>query len=51
LKENEKITNSDFQNMNNVSRETATRNLKELIEKGFINPSGQKGARAFYTLK
>jgi Fic family protein len=34
-----------------VSRETATRDLKELIEKELINTSGQKGAGAFYTLK
>lgn len=51
LEENEKITNSDYQNINGVSRETATRDLKELIEKDLINPSGQKGAGAFYTLK
>lgn len=51
LKENEKITNSDYQTINDVSRETATRDLKELIEKDLINPSGQKGAGAFYTLK
>jgi ATP-dependent DNA helicase RecG len=51
LKENEKITNSDYQTINDVSRETATRDLKELIQKDLINPSGQKGAGAFYTLK
>lgn len=51
LKENGKITNSDYQTINDVSRETATRDLKELIEKDLISPSGQKGAGAFYTLK
>ena len=51
LKENGKIKNSDYQTINDVSRETATRDLKELIEKDLISPSGQKGAGAFYTLK
>ena len=51
LEENEKITNSDYQKINFVSRETATRDLKELIEKDLINTRGQKGAGAFYTLK
>lgn len=50
LKENGKINNSDYQNLNIVSRETATRDLKELIERQLIKPSGQKGAGAFYTL-
>lgn len=50
LKEKGKITNSDYQTLNDVSRETATRDLKELIEKQLIKPSGQKGAGAFYTL-
>lgn len=49
-KEQGKITNSDYQTLNDVSRETATRDLKELIDKQLIKPSGQKGAGAFYTL-
>lgn len=49
-KEKGKITNSDYQTLNDVSRETATRDLKELIDKQLIKPSGQKGAGAFYTL-
>jgi ATP-dependent DNA helicase RecG len=50
LKEKGKINNSDYQNLNNVSRETATRDLKELIDRQLMKPSGQKGAGAFYTL-
>jgi ATP-dependent DNA helicase RecG len=50
LKEKGKINNSNYQNLNNVSRETATRDLKELIDKQLMKPSGQKGAGAFYTL-
>ena len=49
-KEKGKLTNSDYQTLNDVSRETATRDLKELIDKQLIKPSGQKGAGAFYTL-
>jgi ATP-dependent DNA helicase RecG len=45
-----KLTNSDYQTLNDVSRETATRDLKELIDKQLIKSSGQKGAGAFYTL-
>ena len=49
-KEKGKLTNSDYQTLNDVSRETATIDLKELIDKQLIKPSGQKGAGAFYTL-
>jgi ATP-dependent DNA helicase RecG len=49
-KEKGKITNSDYQTLNDVSRETATRDLKELIDIGLIKPSGRKGAGAFYML-
>lgn len=45
-----KITNSDYQTLTDVSRETATRDLKELMDKQLIKSSGQKGAGAFYTL-
>ena len=49
-KEKGKITNSNYQKLNEVSRETATRDIKELIEKNLFQSSGQKGAGAFYTL-
>jgi predicted HTH transcriptional regulator len=50
VKEKGKITNSDYQTLNDVSRETATRDLKELIDKKLIKPSGQKGAGHFIHL-
>ena len=50
LKERGKITNSDYQSLNDVSRETATRDIKNLIDRKLIKSSGQKGAGAFYTL-
>lgn len=49
-KDKGKITNNDYQTLNDVSRETATRDFKELIDKQLIKSSGQKGAGAFYTL-
>lgn len=50
LKENNRITNKYYQTLNAVSRETATRDLKELIMKHLIKASGQKGAGSYYTL-
>ncbi len=49
-KENEKITNSEYQNINDCSRNTASNDLSELVEKNLLIPSGQKGAGAFYSL-
>jgi ATP-dependent DNA helicase RecG len=51
VKEKGKITNSEYQMLSDVSRETATRDLKELVEKQLLIPSGQKGAGSFYSLK
>lgn len=51
IKENEKITNSVYQKLNNTSNRTATRDLAELLELGILESSGTKGAGAFYRLK
>ncbi len=51
IKENEKITNSVYQKLNNTSNRTATRDLAELVELGILESSGTKGAGAFYCLK
>ncbi|HAE68819.1 MULTISPECIES: ATP-binding protein [Sphingobacterium] len=45
-----KITNSDYQKLAGVSRETSTRDIKELIDKKLFKSSGIKGAGAYYTL-
>ena len=50
-RENEKITNSTYQEINDCSRNTASNDLSELVEKELLKPSGQKGAGAFYRLK
>lgn len=49
-KENGKITNSEYQKLNDCSRNTASNDLSELVEKELFKPSGQKGAGAFYSL-
>jgi ATP-dependent DNA helicase RecG len=51
VKEKGKITNKDYQEINDCSRNTASNDLSELVNKGMFLPSGQKGAGAFYKLK
>ncbi|MCC5935230.1 MAG: putative DNA binding domain-containing protein [Balneolales bacterium] len=51
VKDNAKITNGDYQKINNCSRNTASNELSDLVEKGIFLSSGQKGAGAFYSLK
>ena len=50
-KDKGKITNSEYQSLNDCSRNTASNDLTELVDKDLLKPSGQKGAGAFYTLK
>ncbi len=51
VKDKGKITNSDYQTLNGCSRNTASNDLTELVDKDLLKSSGQKGAGAFYTLK
>lgn len=46
--ENKKITNGEYQKINDCSRNTASNDLTDLV---LLQPSGQRGAGAFYTLK
>ena len=41
LKENERLTNKKYTELNNVSRQTATRDLTELVNKKIIKLAGQ----------
>lgn len=50
VKENTKITNSIYQEINDCSRNTASTDLTNLVDKRILIPSGQKGAGAYYTL-
>jgi len=50
VKEKGKISNADYQELFSVSRMTATRDLKELVEKGILKSSETKGAGSYYEL-
>lgn len=50
LKAKGKITNREYQEINETTERTASRDLSDLVEKGIIKSSGIKGAGAFYTL-
>jgi ATP-dependent DNA helicase RecG len=51
VKEKGKITNKDYQQLNDCSRNTASNDLADLVKKGIFQPSEVKGAGAFYRLK
>ncbi len=51
VKENGRITNKDYQKLNKISRETATRDLKILVDLEILYAMGSKGAGSFYQLK
>ncbi len=52
LKENIKITNSEYQKLNSVSKATATRDLTELFDKyKLIEKKGETGIGTYYELK
>ena len=50
-KENRKITNGEYQAINETSNRTSSRDLTELVERGIFESSGSKGAGSFYSLK
>ena len=50
-KEKGKITNSEYQKINNCSRATATRDLTELVQKDILLFNDVAGAGANYQLK
>lgn len=50
LKERSKITNKEYQEFNETTERTASRDLSDLVEKGIIKSSGVKGAGSFYSL-
>lgn len=50
VKEMGKITNKEYQRINVCSRNTATADLRGLVEKGILKESGKKGAGAYYVI-
>lgn len=51
IKRNKRIRNSDYQEINNVTRKTASRDLKALVDKEILILKDGKGAGAYYELK
>ena len=45
-----RISNSDYQHLNHVSKPTATRDLQDLVKKAILSSSGVRGAGAFYEI-
>jgi len=50
VKEKGRITNKEYQEINDTTERTASRDLADLVEKQIIKSSGIKGAGAFYSL-
>ena len=50
VRENGKITNSEFKTLNDCSRNTASADLTDLVEKQILRGSEMKGAGAYYQL-
>lgn len=50
-KEKGKITNKDYQLLNDCSRNTASNDLTDLVQRGLFMPSDVRGAGSFYQLK
>ncbi len=50
VKEKGRISNKEYQETFNVARITATRDLKELVEKGILKSSETKGAGSYYEI-
>ena len=50
VKEKGRITNKEYQEINEIAERTASRDLADLVSREIIINSGLKGAGAFYTL-
>ena len=50
VKEKKKITNKDYQNLNKISRQMATIELKKLVDKNIFVTTGKAGRGIAYQL-
>jgi len=50
MKQKGRITNREYQELNQCSRNTASNDLKTLTQKGIIKESGKKGAGSYYVI-
>ncbi|MBW1745051.1 MAG: transcriptional regulator [Deltaproteobacteria bacterium] len=51
VKENIRITNSEYQGLFEVSKRTATNDLYELVQKSLFEKTGTRGRGTFYEIK
>jgi ATP-dependent DNA helicase RecG len=51
IKKNGSISNAQYQEIAQLSKRTATRDLQELVEKGYLQKSGTTGKGTFYTFQ
>ena len=51
VKENTRITNSEYQGLFEVSKRTATNDLDELVQKSLFEKTGTRGRGTFYEIK
>ena len=51
VKEKGRINNLDYQKLNSISRQSATRDLSELTEKLIFGQIGKVGQGTYYSLK
>jgi ATP-dependent DNA helicase RecG len=50
LKQEKRLTNKDYQKLNNCSRNTATNDLREMVQRNIVSTSEIGGAGSFYVL-
>jgi len=50
VREKGRITNREYREMNGCSRNTATNDLRDLVNKKILRESGEKGAGAYYVI-
>ena len=51
VKEKRKITNKEYQEINDISERTASRELSELVKNGIFEQAGSFGAGSYYQLR
>ena len=51
VEKNGSISNAEYQKVLDVSKSTATRDLRELVEKGFLRKEGTRGRGTVYSLE
>lgn len=50
-KQQGRITNADYQRLNDCSRNTASADLKELVQQNWLKQQGTKGAGSYYVVR